>query len=377
MIENNCSELIMQRWAEVIVEHCTQIKPEERVEISGEVTGKPLLLALYHKCLDIGAYPVLRPSFPESSEIFYKYANTSQLTHVHPVTIMDAKNTNVSLHVLAETNTKTLSKIDPSKVTLVRKARNILQKIRKERIRWNVTSFPTEAYAQDAGMSLMEFKKFVYEAGYLTTPNPLQAWQTLRTRQQRMTNALQHVRNFRIITPCADLIMSVDGRRICESSGAVNMPDGEIYTGPEENSVNGFIQFSFPGYYMGQVVENIRLEFRKGKVVKASAESNEEFLMKMLDADPGARRIGELGIGTNWGVSTFTKNLLFDEKMGGTIHLALGDGYRETLSKNRSAIHWDILHNLRENGILYADNEILIENGTFQGRYAEIWNDGA
>ncbi|MBN1296292.1 aminopeptidase [bacterium] len=363
----------LQRWAEVIVDFCTHVHPGEHVEISGEISGRPLMLALYRRCIEKGAYPFIRPAFGEAAEIFYQSASDDQLDYVSPMTVFEAENTHVSLHVLAETNTRNLARVDPGRVARVRKARQHLSQIRKERVRWNITSFPTHAYAQDAGMSIRDLAELIFSAGFLNSDQPLKQWQHLRDRQRKMTALLEGTRAFRIETADCDLTLGVDGRRICESSGAVNMPDGEIYTGPVETDVNGRIRFSFPGYYMGQVVEGIDLEFRSGKVVKASASSNERFLMEMLDTDEGARRIGELGIGTNWGVTQFTKNLLFDEKMGGTIHLALGDAYRETLGENRSAIHWDILHDLRSGGRLYADNTVMMENGRFIGRFADVW----
>ncbi len=364
----------LERWAEVIVDFCTNVQPGERVEISGETQGEPLMLELYRRCLQKGAFPVLRPSFGDAAEIFYATANEKQLMDVSPLAIYEAENTQVSLHVLAESNTRSLAAVDPVKVSKVRKARQQLGRIRKERIRWNITSYPTHAYAQDAGMSIRDLAELIFSAGFLNSANPLKAWQSLRNRQQTIAGMLSGTRKFHLETADCDLTMGVEGRRICESSGAVNMPDGEIYTGPQETAVDGRIRFSFPGYFMGQVVDGIDLEFKDGKVIRARADNNEKFLLEMLDTDEGARRIGELGIGTNWGVSRFTRNLLFDEKMGGTIHLALGDSYRETLGENRSAIHWDILHDLREGGRLSADGELLIENGRFAGRFAEAWN---
>lgn len=365
----------LRRWAEVIVDFCTNVQSGERVEITGEISGRPLMLALYRRCLEKGAHPVLRPSFGETTEIFYDVASDQQLTHVSPVSTFEAENTQVSLHVLAETNTRNLTRINPGKIARVRKAKQDLARIRKEKVRWNVTSYPTHAYAQDANMSIRDLAELIFSAGFLNHEDALDQWQHLRNRQQKMTALLKGTRSFRIETPDCDLTLGVEGRRICESSGAVNMPDGEIYTGPVETDVNGRIKFSFPGYYMGQVVEGIALEFKNGEVVRASATSNERFLQEMLNTDAGARRIGELGIGTNWGVTRFTKNLLFDEKMGGTIHLALGDSYRETLGENRSAIHWDILHDLRTGGRLFADGNIMMENGEFVGQFAEVWNE--
>ena len=363
----------LDRWAQVIVDFCTEVKAGERVEITGEIAGQPLLLALYRRCLQAGAFPILRPSFPEAYEIFYHHASQDQLKYVHPMAIQEAETTDVSLHVLAETNTKALANIDPNKISTVRLARRELSKIRKEKIRWNVTSYPTEAYAQDAGMSKAEFTQFIFDAGFLQHDDALTRWKNLRQRQRKITAALKGVPYFKIENKNCDLKLGVANRIICESSGSVNMPDGEIYTGPVETAVDGWINFSFPGYYMGQVCDGIRMEFEKGLVVKASAQTNEPFLLQMLDTDDGAKRVGELGIGTNWGIQRFTQNLLFDEKIGGTIHLALGDAYRETLGANRSAIHWDIIHDLREEGRIYAGNELLIDHGQFAGRFADIW----
>lgn len=363
----------LERWAEVIVDFCTNVKPGERVEITGEILAQPLMLALYRRCLEKGAFPALRPSFGEAIEIFYHVANDAQLEDVSPIALFEANTYDVSLHVLAESNTRNMTGIDPTKMSKVRKARQDLSRLRKERVRWNITSFPTHAYAQDAGISLRDFAELIFSAGFLNHDNPLEQWKLLRQRQQKIAGLLQGVETFRIESADCDLTLGVKGRRICESSGAVNMPDGEIYTGPVENDVNGFIRFSFPGYYLGQIVEGIHLTFKNGKVVKAHADTNDKFLQEMLNTDEGARRIGELGIGTNWGVTRFTKNLLFDEKMGGTIHLALGDAYIETLGQNRSAIHWDIVHDLRNGGRVYADKEVLIENGRFTGRFADAW----
>ncbi len=366
----------LSRWAKVLVDFCTEVAKGERVEITGEVSGKPLMLAIYKRCLEKGAFPILRPSFPESSEIFYRIADDVQLSHVSPLAEMEAEHTDVSIHVLAESNTQALNHVRPDKIARVRLARKAVSRLRKEKVRWNVTSFPTNAYAQDAGMSLDEFTEFTYKAGFLNHSDALERWRNLRQRQQALIRVLQNTEMVRIENESCDLRLRVAGRRICESSGKVNMPDGEIYTGPVEDGVDGWIAFSFPGYYMGQVVENIRLEFKNGVVVNAQAEKNEAFLLKMLETDPGARRLGELGIGTNWGITEFTKNLLFDEKIGGTIHLALGDSYTETLGKNRSAIHWDIIHDLRGGGRILFDDDIFMENGRFVGKYAEIW-DGA
>lgn len=363
----------LDQWAGIIVEFCTHVQPGERVEITGEIPAQPLMLALYRRCLERGAFPVLRPSFGEAAEIFYQYAGDSQLVDVSPVALFEANTLDVSLHVLAESNTRNLTGIDPAKVSKVRKARQELSRLRKERVRWNVTSFPTHAYAQDAGMSLRDLAELIFSAGFLNHPDPMEQWKLLRRRQQKIARLLEGITTFRIETPECDLTLGVGGRRICESSGAVNMPDGEIYTGPVETDVNGFIRFSFPGYYLGQIVEGIQLTFENGRVVKAEADTNEPFLHEMLNTDEGARRIGELGIGTNWGVTRFTRNLLFDEKMGGTIHLALGDSYRETLGENRSAIHWDILHDLRSGGRVYAGRDVLIDNGRFAGQYADVW----
>jgi aminopeptidase len=365
----------LEKWAQIIVDFCTEVQNGERVEITGDVSGKPLMLALYRKCLENGAYPVIKPSFEETSEIFYSAASEKQLKHLHPISIFEASHTDVSLHIMAENNTQCLSAVEPSKIASVRIARKKISRIRKEKIRWNITSFPTQAYAQDAAMSRAEFAEFIFGAGLLNTPDPLAEWKKLRQRQQRITKILQGAKLFHLQNATIDLKLGVEGRCICESSGKVNMPDGEIYTGPDEGKVNGKVHFSFPGYFMGQIVQDIELIFKNGKVVEYSAGTNESFLTEMLNTDSGAKRIGELGIGTNWGIQRFTKNLLFDEKMGGTIHLALGDAYRETLGKNRSAIHWDIIHDMRSDSRIYVDRQLFMENGDFAGKFSEIWNE--
>jgi aminopeptidase len=233
------------------------------------------------------------------------------------------------------------------------------------RKRWCLTLYPTQAYAQDAEMSLREFESFVYATTFADQPDPIRQWKKLSAMQQRLIGRLRGADEIRIVGAGSDLKFSVKGRTFINADGRNNMPDGEIFTGPVESSAEGFISYDFPVCVGGREVDGVRLAFRKGKVVEASAAKNEKYLLTMLDCDAGARRLGELGIGTNRMISKFIKNILFDEKIGGTIHLALGNGYPETGSKNISALHWDMIKDLRRGGAVYVDGEVFQKDGRF------------
>jgi aminopeptidase len=231
---------------------------------------------------------------------------------------------------------------------------------------WTLTLFPTSAFAQDADMSLTEFEDFVYSATFADQDRPVAKWRALERRQEKMIAALKGADEVHIVGPDTDLTLSVKGRTFINSAGTNNMPSGEIFTGPVETSAEGYIKYDFPVCHAGREIDGIRLVFRKGKVVEASATKNEKFLLSMLDIDRGARRLGELGIGTNFGIDRFVRNILFDEKIGGTIHLALGKSYEETGGRNESALHWDMIKDLRKGGALYVDGEVIQKDGKFK-----------
>ncbi|OGI11410.1 MAG: peptidase M29, partial [Candidatus Margulisbacteria bacterium GWF2_35_9] len=267
--------------------------------------------------------------------------------------------------IKSDENTKELSNIDPMLMTRSQKAGEKLKKRIIERVRWNVTLFPTNALAQDAEMSLAEYEDFVYKACFADQDDPIACWEDLSKKQQVLCDYFNKGSEIRIVGQDTDISMSVAGRTFINSDGTHNMPSGEIFSAPVENSVNGHITYNFPVCMMGKEVNGVRLEFKEGKVVDFSATKNQVFLEAMLNTDSGARYLGEIGIGNNFGIDRFTKNILFDEKIGGSIHLALGQSYDECGGKNESAIHWDMIKDLRQGGQIFLDAELVQENGKF------------
>jgi len=230
---------------------------------------------------------------------------------------------------------------------------------------WVGTWYPTEASAQEANMSLEDYEDFVYSTMFLDKDNPAAEWKSLSAMQQKKVDWLKGKKLVKCVGPEIDLELSIEGRTFVNSDGHKNMPSGEIFTGPVEESVNGWVRFSYPSIVGGRAVSGIEIKFENGKVVAASAESNDDLLQAQLNTDSGARYLGEFAIGTNFGINRFTGNILFDEKIGGTIHMAIGMGYPETGSKNRSAVHWDMICDMRNDSEIYVDGELLYKNGQF------------
>ncbi len=348
--------------AHLLTHFCMQIKKGETALLSGSVLAEPWLKTVYAEVLKAGAFPIVRMSFADQEELFYKHAQKQHLTHLHPANASDAQNADVFLYIEAESNTKALSSVDPSRQALRAKAMAPLRKLRAHK-RWALTLFPTAAFAQDAEMSLTEFEDFVYGAMFCDRPDPMKEWLKIKTIQDRLCKRLNSVDRVRIVATDTDIAFSVKGRRFINSYGVRNMPSGEVFTGPVENSVEGHVRFSYPVCRGGKEIEDVRLEFKQGRVVRASAAKNEDYLLKMLASDPGARRLGEFGIGNNYGIKRFIKNILFDEKIGGTIHLALGSSYPETGGKNQSSLHWDMILDLRRGGKIFLDGRLWQKDG--------------
>jgi aminopeptidase len=236
----------------------------------------------------------------------------------------------------------------------------------RKRLRWVGTQFPCQASAQDADMSLRDYADFVFRGGLLHLPNPQMAWRKIRTRQQRVVDHLDRAREVRFVTRNGtDLRVGVAGRKWINCCGANNFPDGEVFTGPIEDATEGQVCYTFPAVHGGREVTDVVLRFKNGRVVDAAASKNEEFLFKMLDQDKGARRLGEIAIGTNYAIRQFTRNTLFDEKIGGTFHAAVGAAYPESGGKNKSALHWDMVCDLRRGGIIEVDGKVISRNGKF------------
>jgi len=320
--------------------------------------------------LQAGGHPLMMVSLPDTEEIFFRYASDEQPKHVPKPLELVMETYDVRISVIAESNTKALSNVEPGKMVLQQRAhtelmRTFMRRSAAGELRWTVAPFPTNAFAQDAEMSLSEYGDFVYGACLPDMDDPVGYWQRFSARQEKIVSWLKGKANVHIRGPETDLRLSIAGRSFVNCDGHYNMPDGEIFTGPVEDSIEGNVYFSYPAIYRGREVIGVRLWFEQGKVVKASADKNEDFLLQTLDTDAGSRFVGEFAIGTNQGITRFTREILFDEKIGGSFHMALGAGYPETGSKNESAIHWDMICDLREGGEIWVDSECFYQNGKF------------
>ena len=358
----------VERLADILVDYSLKIKKGDSVAINAPYTAEPLMLALFRRCLARGAHPMVRASLPHAAPLFYKLASDQQLEYVWETDRWMVENLDVSISIISETNTRQLTRIDPARQIIARKARKPLLDTYMKRsaageFRWNVTLFPTDAHAMEAQMSLEEYEDFYYGACLVDAPDPVAEWKKVAERHAAMIDWMQGRKEIHIEGEGTDLFLDVGGRTFIAANGDSNFPDGEIFTGPVEDQTRGHVSFSFPAIYGGQSVEGIKLEFRDGRIVDAAAEKNEGFLVKTLDTDDGARVLGELGIGTNYGITAFTGEILLDEKIGGTVHLAVGASYPETGGVNESAVHWDMVCDLRSGGRITVDGELLMEDG--------------
>jgi len=360
----------VEAFARILVDYSVNIRPGEFVRIRGDYEGAPLLRAVYKRVLAQGGHPWLQVGLDGVEEIFYKHASDEQLAYVSNIDRQLTEEMNATITIWTEVNTKALTGVDPAKQARAQAARRpvferFLERAAKKELKWTLTAYPTHAFAQDAEMSLTEFEDFLYRAALIGEPDPVAAWQVISREQQRLVDWLNSKHEIRLIGPDTDLTLSVAGRTWENCDGHENFPDGEIFTGPVEDSANGTVRFTYPACEGGREVEDVRLWFEKGKVVKATAGKNEEFLLAMIDTDAGARYLGEFAFGTNQGIQRFTKNILFDEKIGGTVHMALGSGYPETGSQNRSALHWDMICDLRRGGEVWVDGVLFAQDGKF------------
>ena len=361
----------VRKLAHLLVNYSTSVKPGERVRIGGTPASEPLLREIYREVVRVGAHPVIRMQLTDEEFVFYSQASDEQLDYLDPLLVHDIENIDVSIRTFPDQNPHALTSIPAEKKqrrlrTMKPYIEQVLRRWNEKRYRWVGTVYPTEALAQEAHMSLEEFAEFVFAAGKLNEPDPAQAWQAISQRQQKICDRLNRCSNIRYVGLDTDLTFSCAGRTWINCDGKLNLPDGEVFTGPVEDSVTGTIRFTFPGIYQGQEVENMFLRFDKGKVIEGTAAKGQDLLQKLLQTDPGASYVGEIAIGTNTEIRRFTKNMLFDEKMGGTIHLAVGMGIPGSGSKNFSSLHWDMLKDMREGGAIYADGELIYQDGQFR-----------
>jgi len=358
------------------VHYSTKVRPRDLVGITGypfSPEAMPLMEAVFREVLRIGAYPhpYLETRYTEGLDrIFYTEASQEQLEFRTPWAEQMIRSWDCDIVIMAPTNTRRLSRVDTSKIAIHDRARADLLQLYLDRaavesLRWVITATPTSAYAQDAGMSLPEFSDFLFAATGADQDDPVAFWQDLSQLQSVHIEKLAGKRTVRIQGPQIDLGFSIEDRRFVNCGGEANLPDGEIFTCPVESSVDGWMQSTFPAVHKGVDVGCVHLVFEKGNVVEAEADQNQEYLNALLDTDEGARRVGEFGVGTNERLKTFTRNMLFDEKIGGTIHIALGASYPETGGINHSAIHWDFLCDMREGGTITVDGKRVYDAGRF------------
>ncbi|MFH0768562.1 MAG: aminopeptidase [Chloroflexota bacterium] len=364
------ADLRIEKLAQLLVDYSVAVREGDRVVINGSTLAEPLLKEIYIRVLQAGGHPLMMASLPDTEEIFFRYASDEQLKHVPKPAELIMETYDVRISILAESNTKALSNTEPGKIVLQQRARTkimdtFMRRSAAGELRWTVAPFPTNAFAQDAEMSLGEYEDFVYGACVPDLNDPIGYWQKFSARQEKIVTWLKGKTSLHVKGPGTDLRLSVAGRTFVNCDGHYNVPDGEIFTGPVEDSIEGNVCFSYPAIYRGREVTGVRLWFEHGKVVKASADKNEDFLLQTLDTDAGSRFVGEFAIGTSQGITRFTREILFDEKIGGSFHMALGAGYPETGSKNKSAIHWDMICDLRKGGEIWVDNERFYQNGKF------------
>jgi aminopeptidase len=360
---------IYEKYASLLVNYCLELKEGETVYVKSTFLAEPLLKAFYKEALKAGAHPHFAMDFEDKEFIFLENARDFQLEYVSPVYQHVMENFDAYLVIRAPFNLKDLQQTNPTASKRAKAAKGSIMQTYMERtasraMKRNLCQFPTSACAQEAGMSLTEYEKFVYDACYLYDDEPVEKWMGVRKSQQHIVDLLNGRQNIRYRAEDFDISFRTEGRIWMNSDGQTNMPSGEVYTSPLENSVNGTVRFSYPGIFMGREIEDIILWVKDGEVQKWEAKRGGELLDQVFSI-PGAKRFGEAAIGTNNAIQTFTKNMLFDEKMGGTIHMALGQSYLQTGGKNNSNIHWDLLANMRDGGEIYADDELIYKGGEF------------
>lgn len=356
---------LIGRWADLLVDYCLRVARGETIVISSELEARPLVEACYRAVVLRGAHPIVRLELPGLAEFFGGHADDEQLAYVSPIALHEAETADARIRISAESDTRSMRGVDPARQAVVDRARDPIRRA-ASRKRWVLTQYPTRAYADDARMELAEYESYVARAMFLDRPEPVEAWLELGRRQAGLVEYMSRVGSVRIEAEGTDLTLSVAGRTWINSDGRRNMPSGEIFTGPVEDSAQGRLRCGFPVCRGGRELIGIALEFEGGRVVSARADEGEDYLRSMLDLDPGARRLGELGLGLNTGIDRFTGSILYDEKIGGTVHVALGRSYPETGGQNESALHWDLIVDTRRDGRITADGRVVMENGQWR-----------
>lgn len=362
----------IQKMAYAIIHYSTEVKPGQRVLIrSTSPAGEPLCQALYTEALKAGGLASVYIHISQEDPLALEATGDPKLlSYVNPMLKLMYDEAEVIIRIEAQENSSDRASY-PVDLQIARaKAHSALIDVQMVReanktLRRCTTQFPTLSYAQNARMSLIQYENFLFNACKVNLDDPVAAWQKMYAEQDRLVAWLKGKKLIQVRGEHIDLELSIDGRLFKNAGGKENFPDGEIFTGPVENSVNGWVRFTYPAYYRGNEVKGVELKFLDGRVVEAHSETNQEFLLATLDTDPGARYLGEFAIGNNRDIQEFTGSILFDEKIGGTVHMAVGQGYGETGSVNNSSVHWDMICDMRAGGEIRVDGELFYKDGEF------------
>jgi len=360
------------KLARILVDHSAAVQAGDRVAIETTINAEALVREVYALVLQRGGHPHMLLNLPDQDRLFFTHASDAQLDFTPTFQKLVTEQFEVYIRIRADVDTRALREVSPDRQSRWQKAmapvRNtMLRRGGDKSLRWALTQYPTEAYAKEAGLTFEEYQDFLYGACHAddNTPDPVAYWGEIHEKQKKIIQRIEGHDNVRLLGPNVDLSLSIKGRKFNNSHGRHNMPDGEIYTGPVEHSVNGWVKFTYPAIYQGRGVEGVELHFENGRVSHATAAQGEDFLLTMIDSDAGARYLGEFAIGTNFEINRFTRNILFDEKLGGTFHVALGAGYPETGSLNTSVIHWDLICDLRQDSEIRVDGVVIYRDGQF------------
>jgi len=360
----------VESFARILVDYCTRIQTGDRVYIETSTEALPMLQEVFKQVLQRGGRPYVQMEFPEQREVYFEYMPYEPEAHKNELMAYAYEHFEARIRLWSEVNTKALMNADSKKQSAWAEGNSSTLKSQFERgatgdFKWVTTLYPTRGYASQAGMGFIEYENFVYKAIHALEKDPVSYWKHVKETQKKYIQALHGHDRVELRGPNVELSLSIKGRTFLNSHGLHNMPDGEIYTGPVENSLNGWVRYTYPAVEMGVVVEGAELHFEDGKVTKATAGVREDFLKQMIATDAGSAYVGEFAFGLNKDIDRFTGHILFDEKIGGSFHMALGAGYPETGSKNNSAIHWDMICDLRQDSEITVDGDLFYKNGEF------------
>ncbi len=361
------------KLAKLAINYSVRVKKGDRVFIAGPAFTKELLQALFVETIKAGGHPLLLPMIEGIQELRFKYATDDQLVYVDEIQKQIYKEFDSVIQISGDYNTRKLSLVDSKKIITARGSPGakevfgiLMDRMAKQNIGYLILPFPCNSLAQEANMDLFSYTDFVGTALGLDEDEPVNKWLEKEKEQEILCKYLNEVDKITVIGDDTNLEFSVKGRIWLNECGRMNLPDGEICTAPIEDSAEGHIRFTYPGIYQGRKIENVYIEFKNGKVTSGTAEKGNDLLQEILKVE-NANILGEFAIGTNYGITKYTKNILFDEKLGGTLHCALGLSLSEAGGKNVSSIHWDIVKDMKTpNSKILADGKVIYEEGKWK-----------